>query len=279
MALLVHFSKVQQVVVSMENRRPPLVCGICKVGPSRYVGRVKISVIVPAFNEEKLLSPSLARIRSAATAFTQRGWEFELIVCDNNSTDRTAEIARSGGATVVFEPINQIARARNRGASAATGDWLIFVDADSLPSPELFADVAEQIVAGQCLAGGVTIQLDEKLLVAGGITRFWNLISRLGGWLAGSFIFVEAATFRQVGGFSHDLFAGEELELTKRLKGTARMAGKRIVILHRHPLITSARKMRLYSAWDHIKLLGRVTWNRRVLTEREACTLWYDGRR
>ena len=90
-------------------------------------------MVVPAFNEERLLGASLAQMKSAAGAFAGRGWDFELIVCDNNSTDRTAEIARAAGATVVFEPVNQIARARNRGAAAATGDWLVFVDADSHP--------------------------------------------------------------------------------------------------------------------------------------------------
>jgi len=208
---------------------------------------VRISVIVPAFNEEKLLSGSLAGIQASAIAFTRRGWEYELIVCDNNSTDHTAEIARAAGAMVIFEPFNQIARARNTGAAAAQGDWLIFVDADSHPSTELFADVAEVIAAGDCLAGGATIRLDEKHLVAGSIARLWNLASRAGRWLAGSFIFVERAVFRQLGGFSHELFAGEELELSQRLKRLARQSGKRMVVLHRHPLVTSARKMRLYS--------------------------------
>ena len=98
---------------------------------------MKISVVVPAFNEEKLLGKSLAAIRSACSAFTDLGWDWEIVVCDNNSTDRTSEIARETGATVIFEPINQISRARNRGASAATGDWLIFVDADSFPAAPL----------------------------------------------------------------------------------------------------------------------------------------------
>ena len=61
-------------------------------------------------------NPWRQKPKSAANAFTQRGWDFELIVCDNNSTDRTAEIARAAGATVEFEPVNQIARARNSGA-------------------------------------------------------------------------------------------------------------------------------------------------------------------
>src|SRR5207237_497744 len=103
-------------------------------------------------------------------------------------------------------PINQIARARNSGAAMATGDWLIFVDADSHPSAELFADVAAAIRSGKCLAGGVTVRLDEKYLVAGFVTFLWNLTSRWKKFLAGAFIFCETNTFRKLGGFSHEFF-------------------------------------------------------------------------
>ena len=240
---------------------------------------VKISIVVPAFNEERLLSQSLAQMKSAAGVFVRQGWEVELIVCDNNSTDRTAEIARSAGALVVFEPVNQIARARNRGAAAATGDWLIFVDADSQPSAGLFEEVAEQIQSGRCLAGGTTVRMDEKHWAAEFFTWLWNCSSRMGRWLAGSFIFVEAATFRELGGFNNELFAAEELDLSRRLKQRSRETGRGVVILHRHPLVTSARKLRLYTLWDHLKLLAHVLVNRRALTRRESCTLWYDGRR
>jgi len=74
---------------------------------------------VPAFNEERLLGESLAQIKSAAHAFAQRGWDFELIVCDNIPPTARPK-SRGGGATIVFEPVNQIARARNAGAAAAT---------------------------------------------------------------------------------------------------------------------------------------------------------------
>ena len=240
---------------------------------------VKISVVVPAFNEERLLGESLAWIKSAAGVFARRGWDVELIVCDNNSTDHTAEIARSAGALVVFEPFNQIARARNRGAAAATGDWLIFVDADSRPGAGLFEEVAEQIQSGRCLAGGSTVRIEEKHTAARFVTWLWNCVSRMGRLLAGSFIFCETAAFRKVGGFSEKLFAGEELELSGRLKKLARETGRAMVILHRHPLVTSARKLRLYSLREYLQLVLRAGFNRRTLADRQACYMWYDGRR
>jgi glycosyltransferase involved in cell wall biosynthesis len=241
---------------------------------------VKVSVIVPAFDEERLIGQTLGYINGAMEEFSRRGWGTELIVCDNNSSDRTAELARAAGATVVFEPVNQIARARNRGASAATGDWLLFIDADSHPGKELFRDVADQITTGRCLAGGCTVKLDGHYPFAGSVVRLWNLISRTRRYLAGSFIFCEAVAFRGVGGFSNELFAGEEIDLSRRLKRRARETGRKIVILHRHPLLTSARKIHLYTLSEHLRFLFKtVLGGGRTLNSREECHTWYDGRR
>lgn len=239
-----------------------------------------ISVIVPAFNEERLLGESLRHIQQAMTAFTRRAWQTELIVCDNNSTDRTAQIARDAGATVVFEPVNQIARARNRGAQAATGDWLIFIDADTHPSAALFDDVAAQIETGRTLAGGCTIRLEQGYPIGNLINRAWNGVSRALRWCAGSFIFCETAAFRKLGGFNINLYASEELELSQRLKKLARTEHKRTVILHRHPIITSARKLKLYTPREHLAFLARTILHRgKTLANRDACHTWYDGRR
>ena len=241
---------------------------------------MKTSVIIPAFNEERLISETLREVKSALASFSSRGWQAEIIVCDNNSTDRTAELSRDAGAIVVAEPVNQIARARNRGAAAASGDWLIFLDADSHPSAELFGEVAEQIERGRCLAGGCTVWLHGHYPVGKFITGLWNAISRTGRLLAGSFIFCEAKAFRQVGGFSQELFAGEELDLSRRLKELARASNRQIVILHRHPLLTSARKLHLYTPREHLRFFMKAVFSRkRILTSRDACHTWYDGRR
>jgi glycosyltransferase involved in cell wall biosynthesis len=243
-------------------------------------GEVKVSVVIPAFNEEGLLAGTLSQVRAAMREFRGRGWDTELIVCDNNSTDRTAEVGRAGGAAVVFEPINQIGRARNTGAAAATGEWLVFVDADSQPSPELFREVGDQIASGVCLAGGCTVKLEGDYALANWGVRLWNGLSRARKLMAGSFIFCDATEFRGIGGFSLDRFAGEELDLSWRLKRRARQVGKRIVILHRHPLLTSARKVRLYSGWEHLRFLLRTIIGRgKTLRSREGCPTWYDGRR
>ena len=241
---------------------------------------MKISLIVPAFNEEKLLAASLRSINSAAEAFHARGWETELIVCDNNSTDHTAEVARAAGARVIFEPVNQIARARNTGASVATGDWLVFIDADSHPSRELLEEAAGAMMDGRFVGGGVTVKLDEFFFGMSFFTALWNFTSRVRQWCAGSFIFCEARAFRAIGGFSHEFFASEELDFSKRLRTFGRTRRQRMIILHRHPLVTSARKMRLYKHRDYLRLLWRLFLTRGgAAKQRDACHIWYDGRR
>lgn len=241
---------------------------------------MKISVVIPAFNEEKLLPATLESVWAAAAAFSSRGWEYEVIVCDNHSTDRTGEIAQKAGARVVFEPVNQIGRARNCGARVATGEWLIFVDADSHPSRALFDDVASVVLSGRCLAGGSTVRLDERDFAGDALTGLWNAISRVKKWAPGSFIFCEGTAFREVGGFSDKLFASEELELFQRLHKLARRRRKKIVILHRHPLITSARKARLYSKREHLRFMCKTVLSLgRTLQSAAECHTWYDGRR
>jgi glycosyltransferase involved in cell wall biosynthesis len=241
---------------------------------------MKVSVVVPAFNEERLLGGALAAIGEAMRVFGAAGWASELIVCDNNSSDRTAEIARAAGAKVVFEPVNQIARARNAGAARASGDWLIFVDADSYPSTELFREVVEAVQGGRCLAGGATVAFATPDAVVRLWLALWNATSRMTRWAAGSFIFCDAHAFREIGGFSEKLFAGEEIDLSRRLKRLARHQGKRIVILHRHPLRTSDRKARLYTKREHfVFMLKTLLLGGRTLRDRNACYAWYDGRR
>jgi glycosyltransferase involved in cell wall biosynthesis len=242
---------------------------------------MKVSVVIPAFNEEKLLPATLQAVADSGRAFDALGWQWEVVVCDNNSTDRTAAVAEAAGARVVFEPVNQIARARNRGAEAATGDWLMFVDADSQPTPELFADVAGAIQDPRCVGGGCTLRWSAEVAPwARRAIGYWNWWSRLLRWAAGSFIFCEAKAFRELGGFDLEFYVSEEIDFSRRLKRLARRRGQRVVILTAHPLLTSARKTHLYTLGDHLRFLGRFFFVGRGLSrKREHCFIWYDGRR
>jgi len=242
---------------------------------------MKFSVVIPAFNEEKLLGGTLEAVRDSVVVLEEAGVGWELIVCDNNSNDRTAEVAKAGGARVVFEPVNQIARARNTGATVATGDWILFVDADSRLSRGLMAEALAMVGRGDVGYVGVVVRLDAKLDAATRLAvGIWNLLSRTACWMAGSFVLVEAGLFREVGGFDQRFYAGEEVDLSRRLRRAARRRGMRGAILKRHPLVTSARRMKLYTVRELGRFFLRALLRPWATTaSREACGMWYDGRR
>ena len=242
---------------------------------------MKISVVIPAYNEEKLLLETLRAVRNSVAAFSASGWEWELIVCDNNSTDGTADIARGLGAKVVFESVNQISRARNAGAAAATGNWILFVDADTLPSYRLFAAVRKLIVSGNHIAAGANIRFNTDVPWARVCAEFWNWTSRALNWAAGSFFLVETGAFRELKGFSNELYVSEELELSIRLNRFAAKRGfKPLQIIHDPLIDTSGRKIDLYSGSEHLRfVLKSITSGLNFLQCPKTCHLWYDGRR
>ena len=88
-----------------------------------------VSFVIPAHNEEPLLAATLLAIHAAAEACAI---EYEIIVADDASTDRTAHVAAGSGARVVSVQHRQIAATRNSGARASNGEVLVFVDADTL---------------------------------------------------------------------------------------------------------------------------------------------------
>ena len=176
-----------------------------------------LTIPIPAFNEEKLLPDTLAAIQDSAKVFEAMNWDWELVVCDNNSSDRTAELARDAGARVVFESQNQIARARNAAGQAARGDWILFVDADSKPSPELFAATGKAMLQTDILGGGSTLTMGVVPWWAAFWIHLWNCISRVMCWPAGSYFFCRTIAFREREGFSKSLYASEELEFAERL--------------------------------------------------------------
>lgn len=247
---------------------------------SGTIGPMKLSIIVPAFNEAAYIENCLAAIRTALAANSELISAAETIVVDNNSTDATAALAEAAGARVVHEPVNQISRARNAGAGAATGDWLVFVDADSQLSADLLRAVLLAAQEPGFAGCGSLMDMGRLPVPARFFLGLWSRVSVAFSWAAGSFIVCRADIFRELGGFSEDLFAAEEIDFSRRIKRFVRSRNMRFTILREHPLRTSDRKLRLYStselAGQTVRLLLRP---RRSLRDRAGLDVWYDGRR
>jgi glycosyltransferase involved in cell wall biosynthesis len=180
---------------------------------------MKISLVVPAFNEEAYLGGCLDSVQASGARF------HEIIVIDNASTDRTAAVAAARpGVRVVHEPTKGLLSARQRGYLEATGDAVAYVDADTR-MPVGWYDHAEDVLTNQ--PGVVSLS---------GIARYWDanawqrfvlsfvwLAAPIGYWIVGYMIYgahfvVRRSALDAIGGFNRSIeFYGEDTDLAQRL--------------------------------------------------------------
>ena len=233
-----------------------------------------ISFIVPAYNEEHLLGATLQAINAVVQALGELGEPCELIVVDDGSTDRTADLAREHGAQVVAVAHRQIAATRNAGARAARGDVFIFVDADTLVHEALVRMALQALRAG-AVGGGTVVRFDGTMpmyarLMVPLVLKLLQ-VSRLA---AGCFLFCTRTAFEAVGGFDETYFAAEELSLSHALK----RQGKFVIL--REPVLTSGRKLRTHSSREMLTLMGHLLrGGLGAVKQRRGLDLWYAKRR
>ena len=211
------------------------------------------SIIIPAYNEESFLPLTLEALFNAMLGVEFEG---EVIVVDNNSTDRTADIAREYNTRLVHEPVNQISRARNTGANIALGKYLIFLDADTKISKELLNKAISNLMTGDCCGGGSIISTDDD--ISKNYQRalsLWNKISTTFNVAAGSFIYCIHQGFVESGGFNEKVFVGEEIGFSYRLKSWGKQRKLNFDIITEYAILTSMRKTEWYSS---AQLLMRV---------------------
>lgn len=241
---------------------------------------MRLSIVIPAFNEEQLILDCLNSIQESIRSNLESGFTYEIIVVDNNSTDETAQLATQAGATVVFEPINQIGRARNTGAVVATGDWLLFVDADSLLNSGMVGDILQMIESKKYVGCGSIMHMPNLPWWGNAVMQLWAALSITFRWASGALVVCRADAFRDVGGFNQELFAADEIDLSQLLKKWGRQNGLKFTILTRHPLLTSPRKVQLYTGREIAMQFFSVLFSpRKALQNKKKLPIWYDGRR
>lgn len=234
---------------------------------------IDYSIIIPAYNEEALLEKTLDLLQQAMASVPLNG---EIIVTDNNSTDRTAEIANRAGATVIFEPINQISRARNSGARQARGRYFVFVDADTMVPPALLQTALKNLQSGQCCGGGATMQADAPIpLVAKWVLEYWNLISRVFRLAAGCFVYCRRDDFEACGGFSEKVYATEEIWFSRNLKRLGKKQQRKFCIITEPRVITSDRKLVWHSQARQALLFIMLSLFPFFVRFKGLCGFWY----
>lgn len=231
---------------------------------------MQASFVIPAHNEEAHVVACVAAIHRACQPLS---FEYEVVVVADACSDLTAALARSAGARVVEVEYRHIAATRNAGAAATQGQWLFFVDADTQVTPAAVAAACASLRGGTAGGGGL-FRFDRPVPFYGLVLeRLFQAICIVGNLSGGCFLHCQRETFQRIGGFDTTLYAGEELAFAYAVKRHGRF---RVV---RPPVLTSARKLRLYSASEILRLLWTILLKgRRSLQDRSELSLWYRRR-
>lgn len=208
---------------------------------------MKLSLIIPAYNEELYLATCLRYAIDELTARATSG-EFEIIVVNNASTDRTSAVARGfERVRVVNEPLKGLTRARQKGLESASGEILAFIDADTrMPAGWLVKVLAayEKKKDLVCVSGPYRY-FDLPGIKGVLVKLYWLLLAKPTYWctgymaVGGNFAASKQALLR-IGGFDTSIaFYGEDTNIARRLAGQGRVVFDLGLVME-----TSARRLK-----------------------------------
>lgn len=186
---------------------------------------MKISVVIPALNEESHIEKTLQSV-------TKQDGDYEFSVVDGGSTDNTATIAKKY-TTVIISKCGRAIQ-MNTGAKACSGDILLFLHADTILPDNAFREIRKRMQDDTVAGGSFYIAFDTDTFILRGvsfITRFNFRLFHFGD----QGIFVRRSIFQTLNGYK-EMPIMEDYDFYKRLGNQGK------VILMRMPVISSARR-------------------------------------
>ncbi|MCI4626239.1 MAG: glycosyltransferase [Candidatus Magnetoovum sp. WYHC-5] len=170
-----------------------------------------VSVIVTTKNEEKNIKNALDSIK----AQTYPKANIQIIVVDNNSTDKTKEIAHAY-TDMVFNLGPERSAQRNFGVSKAQGEYFLFIDADMILDKNVISDCVQKVQANPNIVGVYVSEVIMGESLFNRIRRFER--SFYDKTAIDGVRFIKKASFEAIGGFDEALFGGEDWDMDKRLR-------------------------------------------------------------
>jgi|688.fasta_scaffold00232_85 glycosyltransferase involved in cell wall biosynthesis len=195
----------------------------------------KLSVIIPAYNEESILESTLSNIKNT---LADLNLDFEIIVSNNNSTDKTKLIAKNYDCIVIDQPERSISKTRNAGAKAASGDLFLFLDADSKLTRNLTKKSLDYLNHGYRVISSISTFDKYNTLVSYGVW-IYNILSYLFKLGTGQFILINKTDFQLLGGFDEDIYGFEDMYFFKKAR---KKIGRNKIKILSSPIVTSGRK-------------------------------------
>ena len=217
------------------------------------------SIIIPTLNEEKLL-PGL--LKSLSAKEIKEKYNYEIIISDGGSTDRTVEIAREYADIIIEKQKNKtqnIAIGRNVGAQSAKGAILIFLNGDiKLENPKLlFEEIENKFLKSKFLAMTCCVKIfpEEEnitdILFSTFYNNYFHFLNFIGlGMGRGECHIVKREIFKEVKGYDERLAAGEDFDLFRRIRKKGEIFFDRKLIVYESP--------RRYRKNGHFRIL--FTW-------------------
>lgn len=242
---------------------------------------LRISVVIPAFNEGLYLPLLLDSIDSARQRYEAGPDEVEIIVADNGSTDGTAGLAQTRGCCVVHAEKRAIATARNSGARVANGQILAFADADSQIHPDTFNTIERTLASDRVVVGATGARYSRMSPGIALTTLVAITFFQLTGLDAGV-VFCRRADWEAVGGYNEDQLWAEDAAFLIALKRLGRTRGQCFARAKGARAITSARKFDRLGDWHVFTILllrglAFLLFNRPAF-ERLVQNYWYEDR-
>ncbi len=200
-----------------------------EVSRSENRGRLSIGIVIPVYNEKRILEAALERVQRIA-----RG--VQVVVVDGGSTDGTARIAARYFPTMVATPRGRGLQ-MNRGAAALDSDVLLFLHADSVLPEDFEAHIQRLLARPRAIGGCFRLRFD----VESPMLRFYTSFTKFPGrffHFGDQAFFVRREVFRRMGGF-RDLPFLEDVDFLRRLRGKGKFAIAPI------PVLTSARRFQI----------------------------------
>lgn len=220
---------------------------------------MKYSIIIPTLNEEKLL-PQLLEVLNQESL--RKTYNFEIIISDGGSSDKTLEIANKNADLVLTNKpgIKQnISMGRNVGGNAAIGDILIFYNGDILPKDinEVFETIESKFLNSDYLAMTCCVDIfpEEQKFVDVIFQNFYNyyfhFLNIIGlGMGRGECHIIRKSVFQNFNGYNEALAAGEDFDLFRRIRKEGKIFFARNLVVYESP--------RRYRKDGHFKIL--LTW-------------------
>ena len=221
----------------------------------------KISIIIPALNEEKLILQNLKQFKPGL----KEKFEFEIIVSDGGSRDKTVLLSEGLADKVLIHKENfkqNISRGRNQGALNSEGDVLVFLNADTLISDvNLFFEKILSIFKDEknvAIACPVKVFKNEEKTKDRIFHFLYNNYVRIlnkffMGMGRGECHIIKRSAFLLTGGYNNDMYAGEDFDLYKRLKKTGKIVFMKDVTVFESP--------RRYRKFGYVKVFWDWTRN------------------